>query len=101
MKKLLAMLLFVPSLALATDRGYLVENRYFWTITDDVCGHMANPDNLPLHYAYVEDTQTHNKMEGCALDDGTTVEFQLINTVKKVLITFKIPTSAFTPKHTM
>ena len=96
MKQLLALILLTLSMtALATERSFTVDNRYVWTIFDEPCGAYANPDKLGLKDAKVIDLQENKSLDGCALDDGTFIEFQII--IDKVRsLDLKFPTSSFT-----
>ena len=97
MKQLLALLLLAFSLnVFATERSFTVDKRYVWTIFDEPCGAYANPDKLGLKDAKVLDLQENKSLDGCALDDGTLIEFQIIIDKTRSL-DLKFPTSSFTP----
>lgn len=93
---LLCLLSVISSTAFATERSFTVDKRYVWTIFDEPCGAYANPDKLNLKDAKVVDLKENKSLDGCALDDGTVIEFQ-INIDKKQSLDLKFPTSSFTP----
>ncbi len=75
---ILAMLLVTSGTAFATPREFTVDKQYVWTITDTPCVALANPDLLNIKQATVHDLQTGATAPGCALDDGTNIEFQML-----------------------
>ena len=93
---LLCLSLCISNTVLATERSFTVDKRYVWTIFDEPCGIYANPDKLGLKDAKVIDLQENKSLDGCALDDGTLIEFQII--IDKVRsLDLKFPTSSFSP----
>ena len=97
MKQLLALILLTLSMsAFAVDRNFTIEQRYVWTIKDKPCILLSNPDKLDLKEASVQDLKTGDSATGCALDDGTKIEFQIyLDETRSIQLTYA--TSLFKP----
>ena len=95
MKKLIWLLLVVSGLAFGADRSTIINKEVVWIITDTTCGVISNPDNLPLKEAKVINLKTKEELSGCALDDGTNIEFQMILPDDKHFVDVYFPTKNF------
>lgn len=96
---LAGVLILASSLSFAQEREVEVAKDIFYVITDEPCYSLSNPDNLPLKFAYAYKKGKEDKIEGCALDDGSVTEFQLINEATKTLITNRIPSAHIKAKN--
>lgn len=81
--------------AIAGTRVAIINKEVSWTIYDAPCGTMTNPDELPLKDARAINLLTNEAISGCALDNGTFVEFQMVLPDGKHFIDLKFPSKYF------